>query len=261
MKIKFTLSIILIAILAFGITSYAFDFKLTDTFKYEVNGVKTEVANPYFFNNRIYLSLRETSKLLNKKIDYNEKEKKVSIEDKEINYKIKSTVKIKASGKSLTEYGSGFFVTENLIVTALHVVKDKEIKVIIWNGNEIKADIYKINKNKDIAILKVDGYKCENPFEISNRYKESEEITTISYPLAASATVTFGNIDELFAIAKSENNILILFTIKSRINFGSSGGIVLNRYGECIGIIHGKDTKIEDKHYIIPAKEVKKMIE
>ncbi|MBS3968878.1 MAG: trypsin-like peptidase domain-containing protein [Clostridia bacterium] len=152
-----------------------------------------------------------------------------------------STVLIQTSRGS----GSGFFVdTSGKVVTNAHVVRgSKWINITTYNGNTYTAFIDKINNSSDLAIIQLDAKPWET-FKIIDYYVEAwdveigEEILVFGNPIGLAGTVTRGIVSAKRQWYPSEAWLYPIDIIQhdATISFGSSGGPVVNQYGEFIGI-------------------------
>lgn len=69
-----------------------------------------------------------------------------------------STVKIEGVACSDIQYGTGFFVTENLVVTNAHVVAgEEETEVELADGSTLDADVVAFDPQRDLAVLRTRG--------------------------------------------------------------------------------------------------------
>ncbi len=139
--------------------------------------------------------------------------------------------------------GSGVIVDSKngYIITNNHVIENaKEIKVILLDKREIKAEIIATDPPSDIAIIKVEPIGL-NSIKIgdSEKLKVGEWIVAIGSPfgLHLNHTVTAGIIS---AIGRndvmSKNNFENFIQHDAAINPGNSGGGLFNLNGELIGI-------------------------
>lgn len=153
--------------------------------------------------------------------------------------------------------GSGIIVKadkkEVLIATNFHVVEgNKELEVILQNGDTAKAKLLGYNSLEDIAVLSVKTSKLETNLKDivvanlgdSDKIEVGEMVIAIGNPLGSefSSTVTSGIISALgreinFNDGVAQNNLI---QTDAAINPGNSGGALLNLKGEVIGINNGK---------------------
>lgn len=132
--------------------------------------------------------------------------------------------------------GSGFFVSPNgLAVSNYHNFKDAEkISVKFYGSNSYqtisKNDILAYSKNEDYIIFKVQG-KFNNPYvPIANTRGEiGDKVYTIGSPKGLENTFSSGEISQY----RIEQGYI---QINAPIDHGSSGGVLINEYGEAIGI-------------------------
>jgi len=127
--------------------------------------------------------------------------------------------------------GSGFCAfKKDFIVTNFHVVEGaSDIKIITDSHKEIGIkNIAFFNKEQDLAVISING--SLTPLKLGNgkNIKTKDKITTIGSPKGVLNTVSEGiisNVDDKDQIR-----------ITAPISHGSSGGVLLNRRNEVIGI-------------------------
>ncbi|MDX8289111.1 reverse transcriptase domain-containing protein [Metabacillus indicus] len=156
--------------------------------------------------------------------------------------------------------GTGFFLKGVGFVTNAHVVEsykefnDPSEPYYIrahksrYNPEYIPAELLLYNKEKDIAILKVDGYTLDYGFEYNTINETDQEIRVIGYPnhnKGDSLASDQGRIRQyrnhyMPNTYNQETNDLGAFQerfiVSARIVEGNSGGPVINSANEVIGI-------------------------
>ena len=166
--------------------------------------------------------------------------KLVSAADKSIS----SVVTISSSAQSNLSYsnnksgiGSGvIFSKEGYIVTNLHILNSKNIKVQLNNGKNYSANIIGIDKNADIAVLKISADENLNPINIANsdNLKIGDKVLAIGNPYGIGISVSNGIVS---ATGRDYGNpYLQLIQTDAAINPGNSGGALINENGNLIGI-------------------------
>ncbi len=167
---------------------------------------------------------------------------------------IKSTVTI----KSKDAFGSGFIISnDGYIITNYHVVSEPEnLRVRLNNEKEYDADIIRVSKIYDLALIKIDASDLSS-FKISDS-KEIEvatEIYAVGTPTAEdlSQTISKGIIS---GIRKSGDSKLI--QTDASVNSGNSGGPIIDKNGVVIGVVSSKlkGFGVEGVAFGIPAYEV-----
>lgn len=154
----------------------------------------------------------------------------------EIFAKYNSAVFMIYTSDGLNNYqGSGFFVNASgICVSNYHVFdgthKGKE-KIKLTNGDVYRiAEVIAYNEDEDFIVFKIDSNGKKFPsIPISNQApKVGEKAFAIGSPQGLENTFSSGEISQI----RDDNWIQISVPI----DHGSSGGVLLNEYGEAIGI-------------------------
>ena len=133
--------------------------------------------------------------------------------------------------------GSGvIFSNEGYIVTNLHILNSQKIDVRLENGKNYPASIIGIDKNADIAVLKITAEDELKPIDIadSDNLKVGDRVLAIGNPYGIGISVSNGIIS---ATGRDYGNpYLQLIQTDAAINPGNSGGALINENGNLIGI-------------------------
>lgn len=132
--------------------------------------------------------------------------------------------------------GSGFIVESNgYILTNAHVVQGVSVaNIILSNNTTLSASVVGRDENIDLALLKVNQTKLKKSLlGDSDGVKQGDEIFTLGYPFGIKGDVSFkeGTISRTL---KSET--FEYFEISADLHPGNSGGPLVNKYGQIIGI-------------------------
>ena len=166
------------------------------------------------------------------------KNKLVSASDKSI----ESVVTITSTNNSIytknkNDIGSGVIFSEDgYIVTNLHILNSQQIDVSLNNGKNYPAKIIGIDKNADLAVIKISADEDLNPINIadSNNLKVGDRVLAIGNPYGIGISVSNGIIS---ATGRDYGNpYLQLIQTDAAINPGNSGGALINENGNLIGI-------------------------
>ena len=159
-----------------------------------------------------------------------DKNKLVSASEKAIS----SVVTISSGNNGL---GSGvIFSKDGYIVTNLHILSSNNINVKLDNGKNYSANIIGIDKNADIAVLKIATEDDLTPisFADSDTLMVGDKVLAIGNPYGIGTSVTSGIIS---ATGRDYGNpYLQLIQTDAAINPGNSGGALINENGNLIGI-------------------------
>ena len=171
----------------------------------------------------------------------------------------------------LVEQGSGsgiIITTSGYIVTNQHVITDaSEISIILNSGEELQATLVGQDEKTDIAVLKVETDKELTAAILgdSSAVEVGELAVAIGNPLGQefAGSVTTGVISAVNRTMNIENRTYNLLQTDAAINSGNSGGALINKFGEVIGINSVKltQTGVEGLGFAIAISEVKPIID
>lgn len=156
--------------------------------------------------------------------------------------------------------GSGFFIDESgIAVTNYHVVEGAEKAVITLSGSGAKYEvsgIYYTSMEHDVAVIQIDGSGFEtlkvNPLPV----KGASTVYAIGSPKGLQNTISQGLVSNARRVLGDSTYI----QTSAAISGGSSGGVLLNVYGEVIGITSAEIADGQNLNfarpisYIAPAK-------
>jgi len=167
-------------------------------------------------------------------------------------------------------YGTGWWISKDVIVTAGHVVEFKYKTVDIIKGSyHGKGNTIYIDKKRDIAVIKVQNPPNEDDifvFRLAKKLKKTETIYVIGYPyellqiqsdvkkLSDNPRIARGTISWI----DTEHG---LAEITAHTDAGNSGGPVVNADGEVVGLVTfaiiGKASTL---YFITISPEVKEVL-
>ena len=132
------------------------------------------------------------------------------------------------------------------ILTSLHVVEDAtEIKVTFADGTESSATVAAKQEENDIAVLRASKLPTGLPPAIlgnPNAMRVGDEAYVVGNPFGLYSSMSAGVIsgfNRSFQTPNRKQNLKGLIQIDTAVNPGNSGGPLLNRSGEVIGIVAG----------------------
>ncbi|MBR6996550.1 MAG: trypsin-like peptidase domain-containing protein [Ruminococcus sp.] len=177
--------------------------------------------------------------------------------------------------------GTGVVVSENgYIVTNAHVIYDSEygaglateVNVLLGDDDTYEAEVIGYDVDLDLAVLKIDETGL-TPAEFGNsdELQLGESVIAIGNPLGFELmnTVTGGMISGLDRDITINDKAMNLIQTDAAINSGNSGGPLINKYGQVIGINSSKmsssygssEASIEGIGFAIPSNETAAIID
>lgn len=217
------------------------------------------------------------------KLSTNNEEKVENQDAKTIDTVVKSVVgisKLEQSGTSIflgdseskLGLGSGIILTDNgYILTNQHVVGNKysNCYVTLENGKSYNGSVLWADSNIDLAIVKIMANDLDY-IELgdSDSISLAEEVYAIGNPIGIEfqRTVTKGIISGIDRTIKLQENgqesyMEDLIQTDATINQGNSGGPLVNKNGELIGINTVKITEAEGIGFAVPVNIIKPILE
>ncbi len=131
--------------------------------------------------------------------------------------------------------GSGFFVTYNgAILTNAHVVKDAYSALVIAETDTFRlVTVWLRDKERDLALISIPTRDSTIPAVLaeSTVFRPGTRVVAIGNPLGLEKTVSDGLISAIRTV-----NGVELIQITAPISPGSSGGPLLDMFGQVIGV-------------------------
>jgi S1-C subfamily serine protease len=156
------------------------------------------------------------------------------------------------------QLGGGVVINdEAIIITSLHVVADAiEITVTFADGTSSLAIVVDEDPENDIAILEPETLPSIVVPAVIGRASSvriGDEAFVIGNPLGLMGSMTTGvisGLDRTFTLRGIDQPLEGLIQFDAAVNPGSSGGPLLNRDGQLIGIVAGLVSPIEQDAFV-----------
>ena len=185
-----------------------------------------------------------------------------------------SVVGIRAEfgGKLSYAWGTGIVMSaDGYILTNEHVIDEaKTATVVFSDGREYPALLVGEDVQTDIALLKIEASGLQAAeFGDSGELQVGDAVAAIGNPLSDRFTnsLTDGIVSAINRDVTVNGKQMTLVQTNAALNEGNSGGALLNRYGQVVGITNMKmvnyysDVTVEGIGFAIPTTTVKTVVD
>ncbi|RLE36126.1 MAG: peptidase [Acidobacteria bacterium] len=162
--------------------------------------------------------------------------------------------------------GSGFFITANgEIITNNHVIEDADkIEVELVDGTTYAAEVVGSDPATDLALIRVkkgSGNFPHLPLGDSETLRVGEWVMAAGNPLNMDHTITVGVVSAKGrALGLSDRSFENYIQTDAAINFGNSGGPLVNLRGEVIGINAAINARGQNLGFAIPINTAARIV-
>jgi S1-C subfamily serine protease len=174
-----------------------------------------------------------------------------------------SVVRITTTGENAADedevaVGAGVIVDDNgTILTSLHVVKERsKINIRFADGSVSTATIIVAQPENDLAVLHpelIPDDLVPATLGSSEGLRVGDEVIAIGNPFGITGSLTDGVVSGLgrsFKVHKTGETLTNMIQFDAAVNPGNSGGPLVNRFGEVVGIVTGLLNPTEQDFFI-----------
>ena len=205
-----------------------------------------------------YLNNRETNYVkLSREVDH------IKRSTEQLSHRVNT---LNTTGKNVSSgkfSGTGFAISSNgYIVTNYHVIEGNDsVTVQNANGESYRAKVIYSEPQTDIAILEIKDQSFKTFGAIPYAFKKAEtdigeNVFTIGYPRDA---MVLG--PGFLTASTGFQGDTTQYQVSTPVNFGNSGGPLLDSKGNIIGIINAKQTQIEGAAFAVKSSYLLKAIQ
>ncbi len=160
-----------------------------------------------------------------------------------------------AIGDHTNSLASGFYVSQDLIVTNHHVLSQAPLYLIVGSRRFV-AELVVGDESMDLAVLSSQRLS-NNVLTLADRTANlGERVYVIGNPFGAGITVSQGIVS---ALPGSVGNIPWLLTDAS-INTGNSGGPLVDETGIVLGVVTGRGSLGSGIGFAVPVSELTRLV-
>jgi S1-C subfamily serine protease len=141
--------------------------------------------------------------------------------------------------------GTGVVFSEDgMIFTNLHVIAGAErVGVVFFDGTESDADLLSVQPENDLAVVRARTLPDDlrpATLRTTGGLQTGDEVLAVGFPFGIGPTATFGVVSGLRRQHYSEEgrrNLIDLIQFDAAANPGNSGGPLVTREGDVVGIV------------------------
>jgi serine protease Do len=160
--------------------------------------------------------------------------------------------------------GSGFVIgPDGLVVTNYHVIEGATSVKVHLGDRDYPAQIKGTDKATDIALLKIDTGRPLRYLELgdSDRLRVGDWVMVIGNPLNLDKTVTTGVVSAKGrSLGISDASFENFIQTDAAINFGNSGGPLINMDGQVVAIATAINWGAENIGFAVPVNTLKEIL-
>jgi S1-C subfamily serine protease len=160
-------------------------------------------------------------------------------------------------GKEEGGRGAGVIIDENAqVLSSLHVVQNAfEIQILFMDGTRSDAQIVTSQPENDIVLLKpmqMPGQFLPAVMGNPNALRVGDEVFALGSPFGLTASETSGIVSGLNRVYRPNKDVNLdgMIQFDAAVNPGNSGGPLVNRYGEVVGIVTGLLNPTEQNFFV-----------
>lgn len=179
-----------------------------------------------------------------------------------------SVVKIRgvAPGCQKVLEGTGFVVAPNRVMSNAHVVAGSDSVTVESDGQTYDATVVSYDPNADISILDVPNLPAQPLQFVDTPAATGTDVLVLGYPGGGDFAATPARIREIIElngpdIYRTTTVTREVYTIRGTVRQGNSGGPLINRSGQVVGVVFGAAVDDNDTGFVLTAKEVSRQLD
>jgi S1-C subfamily serine protease len=172
-----------------------------------------------------------------------------------------SVVKIEGLGCGGISEGSGFVANNNMVITNAHVVAGVKKPVVIDANGEHKTSVILFDPDLDLAVLRTSNLAGKPLQMLGDLAANGTPSAVLGYPGGGDFSAKPASVLESFNahgrnIYNQGETLRQVYSIKSDVNPGNSGGPLINKKGNVIGVVFAESTTYDNVGYALAMNQV-----
>jgi S1-C subfamily serine protease len=178
-----------------------------------------------------------------------------------------SIIKIRgvAPGCQKVLEGTGFVVSPNRVMSNAHVVAGSETVTVETDGQTFDATVVSYDPDADISMLDVPGLPSAPLAFAEAPAKTGTDALVLGYPGGGEFQATPARVRETIRlngpdIYKTKTVDREVYTIRGTVRQGNSGGPMIDRHGQVLGVVFGAAVDDAETGFVLTANEVNRQL-
>lgn len=161
--------------------------------------------------------------------------------------------------------GTGFVVAPNRVMSNAHVVAGSDSVTVEAEGKKYDATVVSYDPNEDISILAVPDLPQKPLLFADQPAKTGTDAVVLGFPGGGDFAATPARVREIIELSgpdiyKTTTVNREVYTIRGTVRQGNSGGPMINRAGEVIGVVFGAAVDDNDTGFVMTTNEVSRQL-
>jgi S1-C subfamily serine protease len=178
-----------------------------------------------------------------------------------------SVVKIRGVATSCQKVleGTGFVIAPNRVMSNAHVVAGSDSVTVEAEGQTFEATVVAYDPDADISILDVPNLPLQPLVFADQPAKTGTDAVVLGFPGGGDFVATPARVREIIELSgpdiyKTKTVNREVYTIRGTVRQGNSGGPMINRSGQVIGVVFGAGVDDNDTGFVMTTDEVSRQL-
>ncbi|MBU3750359.1 MAG: acid resistance serine protease MarP [Mycobacterium sp.] len=161
--------------------------------------------------------------------------------------------------------GTGFVIAPNRVMSNAHVVAGSDSVTVEAEGKTYDATVVSYDPDADISILDVPTLPQQPLVFAEQPAKTGTDAVVLGFPGGGDFVATPARVREIIELSgpdiyKSKTVNREVYTIRGIVRQGNSGGPMINRAGQVIGVVFGAGVDDDDTGFVMTTDEVARQL-
>jgi S1-C subfamily serine protease len=161
--------------------------------------------------------------------------------------------------------GTGFVIAPNRVMSNAHVVAGSDSVTVQAEGESYDATVVSYDPNADISILDVPNLPQRPLVFAEQPAKSGTDAVVLGFPGGGDFAATPARVREIIELSgpdiyRTTTVNREVYTIRGTVRQGNSGGPMINRAGQVLGVVFGAAVDDNDTGFVLTANEVSRQL-